>query len=266
MPVFEYSDYKEFLKDQISSHKHIRGYLSRLAEAAKCQKSYLTQVIKGHVHFTPEHAMGASTFWDFSESETDFFVELVHFARTDHGDLKRRITKRLKLIREEQENLSKRFSTSALQEPEIQQLYYSNWVYCALHILVSIPQFQTISEISKRLNLPNELAKSSLEELKKLGLVEYEKQRWKFRGSNLHLAKGAALLPTHHHNWRARAVLDSQNHLTDGIHYTAVQTLTLTDFEKIKTLLLQALDQQRKIVLASEEDEMACLALDWFKI
>jgi len=64
--VFNHLDYKDFLKIQIEENHEAYGYKSRLAKAANCQKSFLSQVLNSHIHLTPEHAVGLCQFWKFS--------------------------------------------------------------------------------------------------------------------------------------------------------------------------------------------------------
>jgi len=61
--LFSSENYKAYLKSVLDGPGKERGYQSRLAEAAGCQRSYLSQVVHSTPHLTPEHAMGMAQFW-----------------------------------------------------------------------------------------------------------------------------------------------------------------------------------------------------------
>ena len=83
---------------------------------------------------------------------------------------------------------------------------------------------------------------------------------------DVHLPRHSLFNSLNHQNWRMRAVFDAQQLSSQAIHYTAVQTVSVSDYEKIKDLLLKFVDQQRKIVTQSADEDLAVFCCDWFKI
>ncbi|MEQ1666631.1 MAG: hypothetical protein ABL927_14800, partial [Bdellovibrionales bacterium] len=69
-----------------------------------------------------------------------------------------------------------------------------------------------------------------------------------------------------HQNWRSQALLDAQKIRSDSIHYTSIQTLSFSDFEKLKELILKFIDNQRDIIKSSKEEQLACFTCDWFRV
>ena len=103
--IYEYLDYKKFLTAKIKEGSKVRGFQTRMAKTAKCQKSYLSQVLRTKYHITTDQAFRLTQFFNFSALETDYFIELVNFARTDLAPLKERILVRLTSIKESSTNL-----------------------------------------------------------------------------------------------------------------------------------------------------------------
>lgn len=264
MNIFECRDYKDFLRAQIKANKERRGYRSELAEAAGCQLSFLSQVLHSHVHLTPDHAAGLASFWRFDLNEQDYFLELVGFARAGSKSLKAILLKRLEMIRTRHENLAKRYQKKDPINPEHQALYYSSWHLAAVHVLLTIPTFNTVDVIAKRLGLSPVVIQEALEQLAKIGLAKKQGMRWQPTQSDIHLPNESALTSMNHSNWRSRAVLDSYRRESGSVHYTAVHSLSKSDVEKIKEMVLVFLDQTRAVVRPSKEEELACLVLDWF--
>ncbi len=266
MIVFDFNDYHDFLHYQIKDNSDVRGYLTQLAKAAECQKSYLSQVIKGRVHFTPEHATKLTLFWNLNDSESEYFIQLVHLGRTSFMPLIKKIRFRLKEIKSTRENFAQRFQQESVPSIEAQSSYYSSWIPGAIHVIVDIEKYRTLEAIATRLALPPNLVKSHLEILMSLGLVIKQGAQWLPTGKNIHLPKASMFTVVNHQNWKSRALLDCQMSDTAGVHYSAIQTLSTNDYENLKDLLLGFIDQQRKTIEPSKPEEIVCFTCDWFKI
>ena len=63
------------------------------------------------------------------------------------------INQKLKQLKEENENLSHRTGKKKIEPGIREQLYYSNWIYSAVHILTLIPDYQNIEAISQHLGV-----------------------------------------------------------------------------------------------------------------
>jgi hypothetical protein len=136
----------------------------------------------------------------------------------------------------------------------------------AIHILITIGKFRAIDKIARRLGLPNSTIQESLEQLAKIGLAVKKDSEWHPTQNDIYLPKDSVLTTMNHSNWRARAVLDAYKREAGGIHYTAVHSLSRSDYEKIKEMILTFLDQTRAVVRPSPEEELACITLDWFVV
>jgi hypothetical protein len=169
-------------------------------------------------------------------------------------------------MRAAQEDLSRRLKQGAIRSEEKEMLYYSSWHWSAIHIIVSIPRYQTAGAIAGRLSLPEPFVVSCLDTLEGFGLVTRHKNTWKIATGGIHLAKTSPMNATQHRNWRERAVLQSQRPDDDGLHYTVVQSVSRQDFEKIKVQLLAAVDQYAATANASREEELVCFACDFFRV
>ncbi len=266
MSVFSFDDYKKFIESQIRDHAQVRGYKTDLATGAGCQRSFFSQMLHGHVHLTPDHAAGLSYFFEMNEREREYFMELVHLARASTKALREMTQRKLLELRKQNEDLALRFKKANPVNEAEQLLYYSSWHWSAIHIALTIPTYQEASSLSRLLNLKPEFVEQSLSTLKELGYVERLGKKWVASQKLIHLPKLSALTSMNHSNWRARAVANSQLQGESSVHYTAVCSLSQSDFIKLKDMVLQFLDQTRSIIEPSKEEELACLNLDWFKV
>ncbi len=264
--IFEYRSHTDFLKKMIDLNKDVYGYKAKLAEAAGCQRSFLSQVLSGVIQLAPEQAVGLAIFWGLSEVEQDYYLNLVAHARAGNKTLRDYINKKIEKARSDQENLSERFVNKVVLPDVKAATFYSTWQYLAITIVVSIPQYRTAKAISHRLGLSQEVVEKSLSELTQLGMVEKSANEWKLINSMIHLPKDSKFNSLNHSHWRNKAVQDSLLSENKSVHYTSVCSLSLEDAEKLRQLMFQFIDESRKAVAPSKEEELYCLTCDWFKV
>jgi uncharacterized protein (TIGR02147 family) len=265
MSPLGYTEYRKFVRDKIASHQDERGYQGKLAAAARCQKSYFSQVLKGDANLSLDQAMGLVEFWGLNELESEYFIELVTLARSHYPPLVRMVKERLRGMVERHERDSKSTGASEIVVDN-DWLYYSQWYWSAIHILVGIPRFQNVSMISRCLNLDEGLVEQALQSLKQQGLVEQSGARWNTKPGHRHLSSSSPLNAMNNANWRERAVLDSQRLRPDSLHYTSVQSHSRKDVEAIRQVFLEAIAKSRAIVRPSANEEMTSLCVDFFRV
>ncbi len=266
MEIFTYQTYKSALRGQIRANQAVKGYKSKLAEAAGCQRAYLSHVLKTHVQLTPEHALGIAHFWGLGPLEKDYFLELVNRERAGTLSLRKYCEERLAEMRLQNANLSARLKRPGIGEQKLQTLYYSSWHYSAIHILLTIPGFQTTKAISNHLRLSEELVREALITLKEMGLAEQAGLVWKASSFDIHLAKDSPMNSINHSNWRGRAVLDSQVKSSTGTHFTGVYSMSQEDLERLKAELIKFVELTRKTALASAEEKVVAFNCDLFEV
>ena len=264
--VFSFDDYKEYLKARLADEEASWGAISRMADAAGCQRSYLSRCLNAEVQLTLDHAYNISQFLKLSESEEEYFLNLVEKDRASSIGYRQKILKKLKAIRTEQEDLEKISKRPKIALGEKEVFYYSNWIATALHILVSIPQYQTAKIMAERLQLDVSTIDYHLQQLEEMNLIKKENKKWIFNSSELHVPKNSPLVHMHHNNWRQRAILDSQKFKSDSIHYTVVQSLDQKAYDEIKARILKLISETTSIAGPSPSEELICFTCDFFKV
>ena len=266
--IFEYRDYKIYLKDFISSRpRKGHGIQSQMAEQLNCHSAYITQVLKKNAHFSLEQAESLNTFLAHNSEESNFFLLLIQVGRAGTKQLKERLLDQLKNILEKRQVLKERFSGKNILEPSDQMTYYSEWYYSAIHILISIPEFRTKDSIANKLGLTLEKVSSILEFLQSIGLVVPRGNQYEFAGNDfLFLGDDSPLLPRHHSNWRIMAINALSRAENKDVHFSTVVSLSKSDIQKIKEKIISEIESSRTIIRNSAEEELYCYNLDFFKI
>lgn len=265
--IYEYSNYKIYLRDLIDSYPNGgRGVRKALAESIRCQLGYITQVLSGDNHFSLEQAEASARYFSLNKDERDFFLNLVQFNRAGTKSLKLYFDAQLLELRERNNLLKTRLKIKETLPANDQAIYYSNWQFSTIHMLLTLDDFNTPNKISERLNLSADRALEVLEFLCRSGLAYKEGNLYKSRNPILHLEKDSPYLPTHHTNWRSKSIQSLDSIKKDDLHYSLTFTIAKKDMPKVREILTQALESCSHVIQASKEDQIAALCLDLFEI
>lgn len=263
--IFSHSSYKSVMSAKLGSEGQ-RGQITRAAEALGCQRSYLSRVISGDLHLTPDHAFQLSRFWSLNDDESEYFQTLVDFERAGNPDFRAHLKSKLAALRKKFESIGERTERKHLSIDAIQAQYFSSWVWGAVHFLTCVPKFQTPAAIAHRLGLQEAMVRMVLQEMKSRGLVAESRDRWNYQSGEFHIDKSSPLAVFHHQNWRQRATLDAQNPGNGNVHFTGVLTMSQEDSEKIKELLLQFIAKANAISSPSKPEDALALTCDFFPV
>ena len=265
--VLEHAHYKDLISAFIAQANE-KGYKSKLAAAAGCKNSYLSQVLGGSVHITPEHAYGLAAFWRLSDVETEYFLLLVHCDRAGTKNLRKYFEDKLDRMRADATNLATTVfkDSHQMKNFELMSGYYANWHGAAIHVLLGIPGFQTVSAISKRLQLPETLVFRMLNLLQDLGLANQDAGQWKVLTYDIHLPKNSPLATPSHMSWRHRAIAANHNDSETSFQFTGINSVAASDIPKLQNILMKTVEDYRATTVPSAEEELVCLTMDFFRV
>jgi uncharacterized protein (TIGR02147 family) len=248
-----------------------RGVRSKLSRHLGVRPSFISQLTAGKNQLTLEQALKVALFFHLNQKQTDYWLDLVSLERSGTHELKGYLERRAERSRNALNRINDRLraqtSDSAMNKDE-QARYYSSWLFGAVHILTTIPEYQSAASISKRLRISDEDLKPVLRFLKECGLIAISPNgTCKATLKRMHLDSESPWILSHHAHWRARAV-DSLNRQPNrrGIHFSSAMTLSREDASRIREELLKMLQSIEARLPASAEEECMVLNLDWFSI
>lgn len=267
LSVYEYNSYKSYMKKILGTSGESRGARSRLANFLNCQTGYISQVLSKDVHFSLEHSVKLNTFLEHDDEEAHFFMLLIQLERAGSIELKKYYQGQIKDILHERSEFKSRITEDGILSEKDHMIYYSQWYYSAIHVLVSINGFQTKAKIKERLNLESQTINTVLSFLELNKLVVNKKGIYNIGPSRIHLGKDSPIISKHHTNWRLQALksLESDSSEVD-LHYSSVMTLSKDDALKIKNILLNSVEQVEPILIASKEEDVFSMCIDLFKV
>ena len=263
--VYDYKDYKVFLRDSLKNRGE-RGIRTRLAEAAQCHTAYVSQTLNGSTHFNLEQGERIAQFLGLSPEQTVFFLLLIQLCRAGTPALRRIFEKQIADELARKLVLKNRLEFKRTLSRENQTVYYSSWHHSAIHVLVSVPDCHTADGIAEYLGLPSKRVAEVLQFLISLGLVARKGSKFEIGTSHIHLDSESPLISKHHTNWRMRAVESLDLPREQDLHYSSVITASRDDSVKIRATLVKAIEEIRTMVKESGNEEGFCYSLDLFSL
>lgn len=263
--IFIFDSYKKVMAHLLTG-KDRRGQLTRAADFLRCQRSYLSRVIVEELHLTPDHAFQLAKFWKFNLQERNYFMKLVELERSGDHDYRVFLKQQLLDLKAQHENIQERIKKAHLSPSALQISYFSSWTMSAVHFLTAIDEYHSVEAIASRLNLRKTQVLECLHQLKELGYVSMDGNRWKYQNGDFHAPKNSPLVILHHQNWRQRSILDAQDFENNNVHFTGVLTLSRADVERLKELFLNFISEANQISAPSNPEEAVALTCDLFKI
>ncbi len=252
--IFEYNDYREFLKDYYTNMKAEKKSFSFrvFARLADCgSPSTLKRVMAGERNLTPNMIEKFSKALKLTKVEHEFFSNLVQLNQSKNPLEKRSVAERLARSRRYRE---------LYPLSSVQMNYYKNWFYIPVRELVGLKGFREdpiwIAKNADPAITPQE-AEKALEELQKLGLIA-RGPNGKLQLSSKTVTTGdevSSLFLTEFHKEMTKKSMESiERHSREKRDISSVTVgISSKSFEKIK----EKIQNFRKEILeiaANEED------------
>ncbi len=265
MDIFEYQSYKKFLRASLPVQGKRRGIRSRLATFLNCQTGFISQVLNGDSHFSMEHILKICKFLELASKEKDFLVLLASKGKAGNTDLKDFYKEKINEVAVERSQIKNRLQTTVVSSEDY-NLYYSHWYYSAIHIITSIPAYQSVETICSRLSLQKNIVVEVLDFLVEKGFVIKGKSKFKVGKQRIHLSHKSNLISKHHTNWRIEALKSLEMNDETQLHYSSVISLSKTDYRKVKNIIIKSIENIDQVLIPSNEEELCSLNIDFFTI
>lgn len=264
--IYDFLDYKEFLRRKLPTTGSQRGIRAKLAQSLGFHAAFISQVLQGEGHFSMEHSLGIGKFLDLSQDEINFFMLLVQRERAASDDLRKFYEAEIAKVLANRNPLITREFTAPTDKNLMWSTYFSTWLYAAIHTITSIPGYQTAKAIAEHFELPVEKVQYHLDFLIQFDLVTAEGPLYKMKQNNVYLEPTSPLVTSHHLNWRMKVVeaLDAQQDF--DMHYSLVFAVSEDDARQIKEILRQSIRDLDAKISKSKEEALFGICIDCFKV
>jgi uncharacterized protein (TIGR02147 family) len=183
-PVFEYLDYRKYLKDAFEERRERDPRLSyrKLAELLGLDGSNFHKIILGRTHLPARCQPRVLEYLGMESREAEYFLLLTAFARERGAKARMEILERAKLLQD--------VARKPLEDREL--LFYRDWWTSVVRLLLEIQDGRAnAADLAAAVSPPilPQQAEASFDLLVELGLVKKSGSgRWKI--ADLHLTAG----------------------------------------------------------------------------
>ncbi len=261
--VFKTKSYTDYVSKRLSGPLR-RGDKLRLAVALRVEPSFVSRVLKGVAHFSLEHAVVINEFLGHSPDESQYFLLLLQYERAGTKKLRDVFKAQMDAILEKRAEVSERIGVRQKIPLEIQTTYFSSWIYAAVLSVTMVRTYRTPVRIAERLQVDLKLVHQVVAFLKTEGFLEERSGELIPTQQRIHLKRGEPLLLQHHTQWRLRAMEAFLR--KDGLHYSAVFSMSASDRDWFKDRCLELLTELEARLKNSPDEEIVGINLDVFSV
>jgi uncharacterized protein (TIGR02147 family) len=266
LSIFEFSNYREYLKTWIDSQgARAYGLKGKIAEALGISSSLLSQILKEEKSLTPDQASDLCDFLALNELEAEYLHLLVEHDRAGNPRYKDKTARKIKLLQQQSQKIGKRVPRTKELTDEQKAIYYSSWLYTGIRNLTAIESLQHADEIATRLHCEPQVVLKILRFLLDSGLCREENGRITYGTASTHIDRESPFVNKHHQNWRFQAIHKMESGREGDVFFTGPMSLSLEAAEEIKRLLPTFIQNVMKISGPSESETVRCLNIDWFE-
>ena len=265
--IYDYDNYKNYINDRIiNSPSKGRGIKLKISEYLSCQTAFISQVLNGQTNFSLEQGVRLNKFFDHTKEESRFFILLIQLGRAGSAELSEFYKDELKEISDKRSDLKNRMNIKKILKKVDQQVYYSNWLYSCIHMMIAIPEFQSPIAISRHLNLSRDKVIEVINFLEETGLIDKKGLHYEIGVTKIFIERDSAQIQWHHLNWRMQALKSINLNDNADLHYSVVVSMAKEDVPKVKEILIKAIEQCRLLIHDSKEEKIQSICLDFFGI
>ncbi len=265
--VFNFKNFRQFIRYSFSlKSKNGFGQAAKLAKLMSVNSTFISQVLNHDKPLSSEQAIIAAQFLNLNEIETNYFVLLVQKDRSGTKDYREYLEKQLQRLREQSNELVNRVQHNTQISEEQRSVYYSDWVYSAIRLSAFLPSLDSPERIAEYLNLPVLKVKEVIQFLLNSNLLILNNGKLSNGIRSTHLDGKSPWIKAHHSNWRHKAIHEITYGDPKSMHYTSPMTLSANDAEKIREVLIKAINHVDDILKPSPSEELYCLNMDWFRV
>jgi uncharacterized protein (TIGR02147 family) len=266
MSVFNYSDYKKFVREWVEARpKSGRGEFRRMAQHLRVSSTMISQVFNGGKDLNLEMASELAEFLGLNEKEERFLFLLIDFARAGSHKLKSKLRKQIEEVQKEAQKVAERVAKHKELSNEEKAIYYSSWTYTGVRNLLAIEREWTLTEVAAQLKLPESQVREVIQFLTDHGLLQLEDGRYKILAKATHIGADSPLVVKHHQNWRIRGFQKMDLRDANHLYYTGPMSLSVEDSGAVRQKLLDLIQSVNRLVVDSPSETVRCLNLDWFE-
>lgn len=267
MKILKLTDYREIIREWIKSQPNSgRGQITQMAEVVGVQQSVFSLTMSGKRELSPDQAFLLAEWMGLLPLERDYFITLVQLEKAAHFKFKKHLEEKIKLLRKESLDLSKRVNHEVKLDEEIQKIFYSSWIYSAVRLRTSVGSGVTIQQIQSEFNLSSIRAMKVVSFLVENHLIVQNGLLFQIGPNRTHLEKNSPMISRHHTNWRVKAIERAGEISDDELMFSGPLSCSEKDFKKLRERMTEVISEVAETVKKTDPEHLVCFSIDFFKL
>lgn len=266
--IFDHKSQYSYLSLRLNQRGpgQLKGIKTRFASQLRIQPAYLSQVLAQKYALSLEQADLANQFFDHSSEESEFFLLLVSHDRAGTASLRNHFETQIASVLKRRQLVVERLGRKMEISDEVKSIYYSSWLYSAMHIGCTIPRLRTRKAVAQELSISTEQAGKILDFLENNSLLKKQGGEYLTTESWVRLDKESPHINKHHANWRQKAIQSIDTQTNEDLHYSGVFSMDAATAAKIKDGFLEYIKSQLKNIETAKEENLFTIGLDFFQV
>ncbi len=259
--IYAHENYRTYVSTVLDSDHYGRGTRLKLAKFLDCQPSFISQVLSGRNELSLEHAHKMNLFFNHSNEESQYFINMVLLAKAGTFELQKFLREQLRNLRESQMQIHKVIESRELHRDDL-LYYYSNWLCISAHMLVTIPHFRDPAALKEKLGANETEFAETVNFLTRTGLIKARDGRFEVGEAHVHLKKTSPYAQSASVMTRLK-VLDRLK-LSDprAMNFTANFTISKKAYDALRKTILDFVVQLDEHIKSEQPEEFCTLVLD----
>lgn len=263
--VFDYKNQYKYLRDRLSYGSKKWGSKSKFSSALRIQSAFLSQVLSEKYSLSLEQADLANSYFEHSKNEAEYFILLVSRDRAGTPSLKEFYTQQINKKMTEYQLLTEALGKKQEIDEQTKGIYYSSWLYAAVHVGCTIANLRTKKQLSQKFNMDENKIEEILAFLTEHSMLEKKMNEYFPNQNWVRLGKDSPHIIKHHTNWRMQAVQNLERQKDNDLHFSGIYSMDLMTAKSIQTEIINFLKQQQKKIETAKEENLYILGLDFFE-
>jgi len=269
MEFYSAIDYRKILSFLVEREKAkgIDCNFSKLADAIRVQRPYLSKVINGSADLSEDQLHLACEYFNISGDEKNYLDLLLQYSKSGLKErrefLKKQIHKFQSIKLDLKNNIeAERISPSNSQFSE----YFLNPNMQIVHVALNIKHYQNLEVLANRLNLSKKHLSEILKKLEILKLIEFKNNKYSVINQSIHLPQDSNLLHPHQTLTRVKSIEHQQVKSQDAENYSFSVTFSCDEEgrKKIQEDFVKYLKSVQKTVQNAGSEEVYQINFDLF--
>jgi len=269
MKIYDYTDYKKFIKDWVETQKNLGISITfqDLAREMRIQKTYLSRVLNSDAHLNADQIFHLCESFNLSQQEERYAQLLLGYQRCQISERKTKLYAEIIKIQNFHLKTDHRLKKTAIMnstQSEQEEDYFLNSWNQVVHIGLLIPRFRKKPEVLREsLGLSPKHFQEILSLLERIQVIESTKKEIKVLRDSIHLPRKSK----HFWSWYNQISTSSRERFRnkaneDDLNFSVTFTANKETATYLKQKFLEFLEEAQEKVLDSPSRELYQMNFD----